>query len=86
MEKCLLWDPDPSPSSPSRTYAFTSVATGKLPKKLGPRVEVNQRGLRVLQRRGQLFYLAHTDKLCTRSHDVDVRAYQITFLFLTAER
>ena len=27
MEKYLLWDPDPSPSSPSRTYAFTSVTT-----------------------------------------------------------
>ena len=28
MEKCLLWDPDQSPLSPSRTYAFTSVASG----------------------------------------------------------
>ena len=53
---------------------------GKLPKTLGPRVEVNQRGLRVLQRRGQLFYLAHTGKLCTHSHDVNVRACQITDL------
>ena len=26
-EKMPLWDPDPSPSSPSRTYAFNSVAT-----------------------------------------------------------
>ena len=25
--KMPLWDPDPSPSLPSRTYAFTSVAT-----------------------------------------------------------
>ena len=27
MEKCLLWDPNPSPSLPSRTYIFASVAT-----------------------------------------------------------
>ena len=53
---------------------------GKLPKRLGPQVQVNQEGLSVLQWWGQLF-LAHTDKLCTRSHDVNVRAYLINFLF-----
>ena len=23
IENCFFWDPDPSPSSPSRTYAFS---------------------------------------------------------------
>ena len=48
---------------------------GKLLRRLGPQVEVNQRGWWVLQRWRWLFSLAHTDKLCTHSHDVNVRAY-----------
>ena len=80
MEKSLLWDPDQSP--PYRLPGLTLLpvsALGKLPKRLGSRVKVNQRGLRVLQWWGQLVYLRHTDKLCTRSHDVNVRVCQITF-------
>ena len=53
----------------------------KLPIQVGPGVEVNRRGLCVLQQRGQLFCLAHTGKLCTCSHEVNVRAFQIAFLF-----
>ena len=54
---------------------------GKPPKRLGPRLEVNQTGLCVLQWRGQLFSLAHTEKLYTHSRDFNVRVYLITFLF-----
>ena len=32
------------PSLLFRTYSFTSVITGKLPIKLGPQIEINQRG------------------------------------------
>ena len=66
IEKCLFWDPDPSPSLPSRTNALPVSPLGKLSKRLGPQVEVNQRGFCILQWWGQPFYLAHTNKLCTR--------------------
>ena len=41
---CLLWDPDPWSILTFQDLRFTSVTTGKLPKRLGPQAEVNQRG------------------------------------------
>ena len=40
----LLWDPDPWSIIALQDVCFTHVTTGKLPKNLGPQVEVNQRG------------------------------------------
>ena len=48
------WDPGPSPSLPSTTYALPMLPVGKLPERIGPRVEVNQRCLYSLQPWGQL--------------------------------
>ena len=78
-KKCLY------PSSPSRTYAFASVPLGKLAKRLGPRVKVTQKGLHVLQWRGQLFYLAHTHKLRTHSHDVKMTEHVKLLIILMSE-
>ena len=64
-----------------RFNALPVLPLGKLLKRLGAQVEVNQRGLCILQRWGQLFCLVHAAEPCTRSHDVHVRACQIAFLF-----
>ena len=39
----LLWYPYQGTSSPYRIYTLPVLATSRLPKCLGPRVEVNQR-------------------------------------------
>ena len=65
-------------------YVLAVLRLGKLPKRLESQVKVNQRGLCILQRWGQLFCLAHTNKPCTCSGDVKVGACQIAFLFSIA--
>ena len=57
---------------------------GKLPKRLGPRVEVVQRGLRDLHC-WEPFSLKLADKLCTRFLDVNVKKYLSFFVLLTTE-